>query len=109
MSISSYADGLVGTSALKSMLGLLELVEGYGQTGEPGQLYIDSQGHPTIGYGFNLDQQNVLTAVLDGLLPAGTDYVAGGNNQNVFVAGAQAAENSNLPVMSVGQVIAYFS
>lgn len=109
MSILSYADGLVGTPALSNILGLLEMVEGYGLTGAPGRLYIDSQGHPTIGYGFNLDQQNVLGAVLDALLPPGTHYVAGGNNQNVFTVGAQAAENAGLTVMSVQQVIGYFS
>jgi hypothetical protein len=115
MSDTSYGSGLRGTRTLTDTLGLIEAMEGYGKSETTlGDLYGDSvpgvgsEGNATIGYGFNLSIPNVLNAVSDGLLPAGVNYLAGGLNQNVFVAGAAAASAANHPVMSQTQVLSYF-
>jgi hypothetical protein len=112
MSALDYGTGLIGTTNLAYMLGIIERVEGYGEAGSgngPGLLYTDSRSHPTIGYGFDLTQSNTMAAVLDGLLPAGQTYVAGGSNQNVFVVGAANSLANSQPVESAGAVAAYFS
>ena len=109
---TAYGAGLIGTTALKSLLDILEVEEGYGEihkaTG-PGALYLDSVGHPTIGFGFDLTQGNVMAAVLDGLLPAGDTYVTGQTKPNVFAQGAVAASAAHHPVENAQGVVVYFN
>lgn len=120
MGASSYGTGLLGTRTLTDILGLIEQLEVFGEGNltlangrkEVGSIYDDSghqnQGFPTLGYGFNLFDKNTLFSVLDGLLPEGTTYAAGVQNQNVFVAGALAAQQSGHTIMTVQNVRDYF-
>ena len=110
MSATAYGSGLIGTTALQNLLDIIEVEEGYGETQNgPGALYVDGVNHPTIGFGFDLTQSNVLGAVLDGLLPSGVTYVVGQTNQNVFVHGAAAAAAAQHTVESTTNVVNYFS
>ena len=84
---SSYGLGLVGTNGVaNSLLATLEMIEGFKGllgTDQPGNLYYDSEGIPTIGYGFAFTtangaiNTNTLKAVLDGILPQGQTYQQG--------------------------------
>jgi hypothetical protein len=110
VSATDYGSGLIGTTTLANLLAVIEQQEGYGETQTAtGAVYVDSVNDPTIGFGFDLTQNNVLKAVLDGLLPSGVNYVPGGPNQNVFVASAAAAAAANKPVESSTNVVNYFS
>lgn len=107
----SYGPNLPA-SALDAIIGVLEQLEGYQDLQKkelPGQIYADSQNHPTIGYGFDLTQSNVLGAVLDAL--QGSFTVNGVTSTgNVFSAVAAFANALNPPVsVATTQIVSYFS
>lgn len=64
-------------STLSDVMGMLEEIEGFkglSSQDSPGWVYLDSQHHATIGYGFLLDGKstNSLGAVLDAITFSGT-------------------------------------
>lgn len=93
MSASSYSGSeLAESQNYSQLLGFIEFVEGYkglAPDAAAGQLYYDSVGIPTIGYGFALINNdgsanvNTLAAVLDGLVLNGKPYIPGQVNDNV--------------------------
>lgn len=108
-------------STLSDVMGMLEEIEGFkglSSQDSPGWVYLYSQHHATIGYGFLLDGKstNSLGAVLDAITFSGTVTLQDGRqvtyiNNNVFEAlGLIAeAEGQSVPAMSVSQVLTYFN
>jgi hypothetical protein len=101
----SYGSSLPSTT-LDSLLGFLELEEGYGETQRgAGRLYVIG-GDPTIGYGFDLTQKNVLGAVLD--VMTGSYTISGVNYEgNVFAAAAAFATAAKTTI-SAASLVNYF-
>jgi RTX calcium-binding nonapeptide repeat (4 copies) len=116
---TGYTTGL-SAQILSELFGYLQRQEGFGETVRPritpGYVYMDSQGHATVGYGFLLDgtPPNSLGAVLDAMTYSGTVTLQNGqqitySNENVFQAAAKAATAQGLAVPSVNTIVSYFS
>jgi hypothetical protein len=92
---TAYTTGL-NSVTLGEMYGLLEKLEGFGENAWRGQgnragvVYFDSGNVPTIGYGFNLNDENSLLAVLEWIRNSYGDNVfqSVSKRPNVIFAGS---------------------
>lgn len=65
MSITTFSPHDLSEEDYKTLrYNLLYKTEGFGDIGHPGEVYLDSTGNYTIGIGFNLEDGDVLDAVI---------------------------------------------